>query len=54
MLKYIEYIFPVAIIIQMVFACIICFSKGKIGSGSYWAFAALLNISIVFLIKRFG
>lgn len=51
---YIINILPIIIIVESVIAAAICFYFRCYGSGLYWLSAAAINISAVFLIKRFG
>ena len=50
----IENILPVLIMIESFLASIILVVSHKYGSALYWGAAGLLNMSVIFLIKKFG
>ena len=47
-------ILPIVIMIEMFAASIPLFYYKRWGSGLYWLSAGLLNVAVIFLIKRFG
>jgi len=48
------HILPTVIVIESILASIIYAAGGKFGSALYWISAALLNISVIWLIKNIG
>jgi len=47
-------ILPVVIMIESFAASIPLFIYGRWGSGLYWFSAGLLNLSVIFFIKKYG
>jgi len=47
-------ILPIIMIVESIGASIIFLLAKMYGSSIYWLSAAILNISVVFLIKKFG
>jgi len=47
-------VLPTIMIVLSIGASIVCLIAKQYGSSIYWASAALLNISVVYLIKEFG
>lgn len=54
MLQLIEKFFPVTIMAMCFIAAVIYGFNGKWGNCVYWAAAGCLNLSVIFLIPRFG
>ncbi len=47
-------VLPIIIMAESFLASIPLFIYGKYGSALYWFSAGLLNLSVIFLIKRMG
>jgi len=53
MAKFLD-ILPTIIMLESFFAGGLLFIGGRFGSAIYWMSAGLLNLSVVFLIRRYG